>query len=247
MTMIKKIDKFLNSQKMAQVIAKELVDVFITYANKENVEYDFELAKGTGRLKNDSPNTIFSYDPSKRSNMYKFKTALFNKDLEDIKEGSEEEQQLIKDVHAFLDKVKEIINTNNVPEIRGKIRKVVLPASQSEDIPMNDVRLMTIEAIDYSSIPESSKYLMRIGKAPDSQVDTEAIIQYINACQEKSSQSVEEIFEEEKTANNPLFNNVTSVELGKKYIFEVTMVFYVDYSLSQMPPKPPEIAPSENN
>jgi len=245
--MDKKIDKFLNSQKMAQIMAKELVDVFVAYANKENVEYDFELAKGTGRLKDDNPNTVFSYDPSKKSNIHKFKTALFHKDLEDIKENSKEEQQLIKNVHAFLDKVKEIINTNNIPEIREKIRKVVLPTSQSEDIPMNKIRLMSIEVIDYSSIPEASKYLMRIGKAPDSQVNTEAIIQYINACQEKSSQSVEEIFEGEKAANNPLFNNVVSVELGKKYIFEVTMVFYVDYSLSQMPPKPPGSTPVKNN
>ena len=75
--MIKKINKFLNSQKMTQIIAQELVDYFVKHANKDNVEYDFELAKGTGRLKNNSPNTSFAYDPDPNSNIYEFKTALF--------------------------------------------------------------------------------------------------------------------------------------------------------------------------
>jgi hypothetical protein len=29
---------------------------------------------------------------------------------------------------------------------------------------------------------------------------------------------------------------VVSVQTGKKYLFEITMSFFVDYSLSQLPP-----------
>lgn len=231
--------EFLNSQEKAQKIAKEIMDSFVKHASKESVEYNFDIAKGTGKLKDNNPNTSFAYDPDTDSLVNNFKLALFNEDLDEIKD--DEEQQLVKDTHAFLDRVKDVINTNHVDDMRDTIRRVVLPSSQSQDIPLNTIKLMTIEVIDYTSVPEPSKYLMRIGKAPDADVNTEAIIQFINACQEKSNKSAEEIFEEEKAQNAPLFDGVVSIESGKKYIFEVTLIFFVDYSLSQMPPKPPEI------
>jgi hypothetical protein len=229
--MKKKIYNFIDDPEKAKKIAKEIVDAFVEEANKENVEYEFDIGAGTGKMADRIPNTSFAFDTNPLTVLHRFKLALFDKDLENISE--EEETELIQDTRKFLDEIKNIMNSDFMVPIRETIRRIVLPGSREEDIPLGDIQTYTVDVVDYSSVPDPARYLLRIGKKPDTDVDTEQIVQYVHACQEKSGISVEEVYESEK--DTELFENIVSLDRGKKYIYDVTVIFFVDYSLAKMP------------
>ena len=84
---------------------------------------------------------------------------------------------------------------------------------------------------------ESNKYFLKIGKLPDTAIDTEAVVAYVNEQQEETGKDIQIILEEEKEQNNPLFHNVIELELGRKYLYDINITLFVNYSLSNMPPK----------
>ena len=234
--MDKKIDKFLNSNGRMKKVAQEIVEAFIKEANKDNIEYSFDIAKGTGRVKNKQPNTIFSFDTKSGTLLEELKKALFNEDLAEIKQGSEEDKKLMNKVTKFLEKMAEEINFNYIEELQDTIRKVVLPTSKEEDIPLNEITINSIDISDFSSIPEPSKYTLKIGKLPDTNIDTAEITKYVHERQERNNKTVQEIFEEEKNTNS-LFQNIIALESGSKYLYDISITLFVDYSLSKLPPE----------
>ena len=231
--MKKKIYNFFENSKKARKMAQEITDAFVEEANKDNIEYSFDIAQGTGKIKSRKSNTSFVFDTHPKTTLHKFKLALFAKDLENITE--EEEKILVKDGRKFLDEIKEIMNKESIDVIKDTLRRIVLPKSREEDIPLQEIKIEEIDIIDYSSIPDPAKYLLKIGKKPDTDIDTQKITIYVHSCQEKSGISVEEVYESEKDLD--LFENVISLEQGKKYVYDVSVLLFVDYSLSKMPPR----------
>ena len=80
---MKKIDIILNDPKNVKKIGKIIAETFINTANKENIEYDFEIAEGTGKLKTKQPNTSFCFDTTENNILFDMKKALFDEDLKD--------------------------------------------------------------------------------------------------------------------------------------------------------------------
>ena len=102
----KKIYKIINNDsKYVPILAKEIVASFINQASKENVEYNFTIDGEKKKTKANDANTIFFFDTIDDTNIDEFKKALFDEDLNDIQEGSEEEDILMKDVRDFLLKI----------------------------------------------------------------------------------------------------------------------------------------------
>lgn len=236
--MEKEIYKIINNETNIQAIGNIIANKFINTANKDNIDYDFEIAQGTGKLKSRNPNTSFHFDTTEGSPLHNMKKALFADDLKDITQ--EEDKQLVNDTNNFLKKVYQFIASEYLTEIQETIRKIILPESKKEDIPLNTVEMCSIDIVDYSSVPEPAKYLIRIGKTPGQEILREKIIPYIHQKEEETGKDVQKIFQEEKEIN-PLFKNVESLERGKKYLYDITITFFVDYSLSKMPPKPAEL------
>lgn len=231
--MKKKIYKFLdNEKKFVTPLAKELIEVFKTEANDENTDYSFTIGGESKKISNEEANTYFYFDTTGQTILHDFKKALFDKDLKNIKEDSPEEKELMEDVRNFLLKVCGIITKEYSEDLEETIRRVILGNKYSkETVPLSTIEVRSIDIADYSSVPESSKYLLKIGKVPGSDINTDDVIIFIQNRQEKTGMDIDNIFSIEKRAGNPLFKNVVAVQKGRKFLNEIAIYFFVDYSI----------------
>ena len=224
----------LMTKENCNKITQEIITVFINEANQENVEYEWTIKEGTGKVSSRNTNTFFYFDPKKDTILNEFKKALFNEDLENLKEGSKEEQELMNDVNIFLQKICKNITEFHNEDLKEVIRRVVLGnKSNSETIPLNTIQILSIDIADYTSVPEPAKYLLRIGKKPDTDINTDKVIQFIQEKQEETKEEINTILEIEKQAGNLLFKNVISIEQVRKFLNEVIIYLFIDYSLAE--------------
>jgi hypothetical protein len=231
--MKKKIYNFIdNDKKYVPILAKEIVETFKSEANGENVEYSYTIDGVTKQVKGRDANTYFVFDTAGETCLDDFKKLLFDQDLENIQEGSKEEEALMGDVRDFLFKVCNEITKDYKNEIQETIRRVVLGDKYSEDkVPLKDIEMISIDVADYSSVPESFKYILRIGKIPGSEIDTDEIIKFVQNRQELTGMDIDSVFSIEKQAGSPLFKNVLVVEPTRKFLNEISIYFFVDYTI----------------
>jgi hypothetical protein len=234
---MRKIDKYLNSDKYIKKIALEIVKSFKEKSSKDNLDYSFDIDRKTMKIMKEEANTFFCFDTEAKTELNRFKKALFDKDLEQI--TTPEEIDLNNDIIHMFKEVSKYINENHIDEIREVIRKIVFPKTPKEQIPLKTVKIFCIDIMDYSSVPDFSKYLLEIGKKKEDKevlyVDTEGVIKFIsNKIEdlEKGETDLEKILKEEKEKENPLFENIVALKRGKKYLFEVNISLFVDYSFS---------------
>ena len=222
-----------NDKKYVPILAKEIVETFIDEANGDNVEYSFTIDGVSKGMKGDEANTYFVFDTAGETCLDDFKKSLFAEDLKDIKEDSEEEKELMEDVRIFLFKICQVITGEYKEDLKKTIRRVVLGGKYGEEtVPLDDIEVISIDIADYSSILESYKYILRIGKAPGTEIDTDEVIQFVQNRQEETGMDIDSIFSIEKQAGNPLFENVLVVEPTRKFLNEVSIYFFIDYSLN---------------
>ena len=233
--MKKKIYKFLdNPKKYTPIIAKEIVETFVSEANAENIDYKFTINRKTGQVYDEDPNTYFVFDTDGQTVLHSFKKALFDEDLSEIEENSKEEEKLMTDVREFLLEVCNIISSEYHNKLRETTWRVILGGKVSKErVPLKTIKVITIDLADYSSVPESSKYLLKIGKVPGSDINTDEVIMFIQNRQEKTGMDIDTIFSIEKKAGNPIFKNVEAVILGRKFMNEISIYLFIDYSLVQ--------------
>jgi hypothetical protein len=233
--MDKQIYKYLKDEETIGKIADDIVTAFHTKMNKDTIDYSFDIAQGTGKIKNVEQNTFFNFDATEGSILYDFKKALFHEDLKEL--TTEQENMLIEDVSYYLKQVSTNIMERYESDIRNCLRHNIMPNSKVEDIPMEKIIITSIDVADWSGFGEAQKYLLRIGKKPGAFINTDVIINYIQDRQEETGKTVKEIFDIEKDENNPLFEEIISIEQGSKYLYDINVNLFVDYSLAVMPPK----------
>jgi len=231
--MEKKIYKFINNDKeYVPKLAEELVMIFKKQANDKNIEYNFTIDGETKKTKSEEANTYFCFDTTEGTLIDKFKKALFDKDLKKIEEESEEERILLNDVRNFLLKICNYITKNYKNDLEETIRKVVLGGRFTEkQVPLKIIEVVSIDIADYSSILDSHKYILRIGKEPGSEINTDEVIKFVQEREEKTGIDIENILIIEKKAGNPLFEKVVSIEQTRKFLNEISLYFYVDYTV----------------
>jgi len=231
--MKKKIYSFIdNPDKYVPIIAKEIVETFEEEANGENVEYSYTIDGETKKVKEKDANTYFVFDTVEETCIDNFKKLLFDKDLEHIEEGSAEEELLMEDVRNFLFEVCKYITSEYKSDIQNTIRRVVLGGKYDEEkVPLKDVEMISIDVADFSSVPESFKYILRIGKIPGTEIETDEIIKFVQNRQEVTGMDIDSIFSIEKQAGNPLFKNVMVIEPTRKFLNEISIYFFVDYTV----------------
>jgi len=231
--MKKKIYSFIdNDKKYVPLLAKEIIDTFKNEANKENVEYSYTIDGETKKIKERDANTYFVFDTVGETNLDDFKKLLFDEDLADIEENSDEEVVLMEAVREFLFKVCKTITNEYKDDLKETIRRVVLGNKHKEEkVPLSEIEVISIDVADYSSVPESFKYILRIGKNPGSEINTDEIIKFVQNRQEVTGMDIDSIFSIEKQAGNPLFENVVIIEPTRKFLNEISIYFFVDYTI----------------
>ena len=224
----------LMTKENCNKITQEIITTFINEADQHNVDYEWTIKEGTGKVSSRNSNTFFYFDAKENTALNNFKKALFNEDLAEIEEGSKEEQELMNDVNIFLQKICKNITEFHFEDLREIIRKVVLGnKSDLNAIPLDNIQILSIDIADYDSIPEPSKYLLKIGKKTDTDINTGKITQFVQEKQEETGEDVNTIVEIEKKAGNLLFKDVLTIEKGRKYLNEISLYMFVDYSLAE--------------
>ena len=229
--MDKEIYKYLKDEDIISELADDIIEAFRTKMSKETIDYSFDIAKGTGKIKVVEPNTFFSFDSIQGSILDRFKKELFNDDLEGLTQ--DQENMLVEDVSEFLKEVASMIMEKYETDVRDNLRKSIMPGSSSKDFPFERIFITSIDVADWSSIPEPQKYLLRIGKKPGAFINTDVVINYVQSRQEDTGMTIEEIFEAEKKENNPLFKDIVDISQGDKYLYDINVTMFVDYSLAE--------------
>jgi len=239
---MKKIYKYLNNiEKYAPTMAKEIVEAFVNDANDDNIDYSFTINRASGRVYDEDmePNTYFVFDTEEDTILDSFKKSLFDEVLSGIEENSKEEEKLMEDVRIFLLKVCRVMTDEYFDQLRETVRRVVLGNKVDEKrVPLDQIEVISVDLADYTSIPESCRYLLKIGKAPGSDINTDEVIKLIQDRQEKTGMDIDTVFSIEKKSGNPIMKNVEAVILGKKFLNEISIYFFIDYSV--VPDKEPE-------
>lgn len=232
--MKRQIDSFLKKEKKyASLISKEIMKQLEEEAGPENIEYSFTISRTSGKISNKDPNTFFVFDTKDGTEINNFKKALFAKDLADIQKDSPEEQEIMEKIRNFIVKICKNITENYKDKLKDIIRKAVLDNRVGEETtPLKEIEIVNIDIADFSSVPESSKYLLKIGKKPGAHIDTDYVVEYIQDKQEETGKSIKEIVDTEKMCGNPQFEDIISVEKGRKYLNDITLFMFVDYSLN---------------
>jgi hypothetical protein len=227
--------KKYNNKKMIKQLALDIVNVF-ELGTAENFDYSYDVSKVDGVMQKEydedgqvKANTIFFGDCKEGTTLDEFKKSLFDEELSDISE--DDELVLQKETDEITQKVSSIIISKYIDRIRGHIRKVILPSSEDriETFPLEKIDIFGIEIVDYSSIPEYGKRVIKIFKKPKTVVATEQALEYIFDMSDKTGLPLDQIFNAEKDIN-PLFQNITDIEFGKRYLFEINVSLLVDYS-----------------
>jgi hypothetical protein len=226
------VHELINSDN-AEKIAEEIVEIFKAQADSETVEYEFTIKERTGAISDDMANTFFYFDTKEDSTLDNFKKALFNNDLAEIEENSEEEEQLMTDVNVFLQNICRRMSHFHKEDLQEVVRRVVLGnKAQTNTIPLNTIEILSIDMADFSSVPEPSKYLLKIQKMPGTEIDVDEITIYVQK-KEEEGQSISATLAIEKQVGNPIFQNVMSLEKGRKFLNEVSLFIFVDYSFEE--------------
>lgn len=246
-----KVNNYLNNDEYVSILAEEIVELFQKKSNSNNTYCEFDLIKG--KMGNIKDNTWFSIDINNKDlELYKFKKSLFDKDLGDM--TKEDERDLQSDVEDFFEKIKEYIENNYISEIRNVIRKICMPDSDPELMPMDLVVLRNLDITDIESIYDNpGPYVLSVYKNPnDPNFDPEVykkdissrmkdILNYLSEKANETDKDISELFDEEK--NKPQeskhfsFEGINPQCKIKKMDWDINLSFFVDYSLK---------VPSEN-
>lgn len=185
-------------------------------------DHSFDLSKG--KVEGEKPNTWFSFDFKPDSTSYRFLKAMFDHDL-----SNEEEN----DVDDHLTKVAQLMVDNHVDQIREVARTVVLPDPPEEAVPMETIKVLGIEMVDYSSISDFNKRIIKYHKFPNAQSNMASVSQAVTEASDLNPNlSIEEIVNMERIAGNPAFEGILSASVGDKYLWDASIVMFVDYSFS---------------
>ena len=203
-----------------------------------SADFEFELAKEDGQIKSSDANTFLSFDLNEHSVAKKFLKAMYAEELTDDE---------VRELNAFVALVTNRITQSYSLRLREIIRKVVLPGSQEESIPLDEITVKDIELTDYSAVCADDRHLMKYVKSPSAHLNMKAISDYImsesnrlNIDEDGNDVPLESAISSFQIAHgaiqqkHPLFAGVLDVEKGDRYIWDVAIAFFVDYSVSDV-------------
>lgn len=208
-----------------EVFSNDLVNCLEKFKDNEDnkwgvLDYSFDLSKGKVSNLN-APNTFFQFDLERDTELHNFLKSIFSQELDRKEEDA---------VNEYINKIAEYTIENNLDSIQGIIRTVVIQDAPKEAAPLNDIRVCSVEMVDYSSIDEDDKYLLKMNKRPEATVNFPGIRDYV--MENKGDKDSVEFIKEQIEQGNEEFQGILSVEKGDKFAWEVSLDLVVDYSFS---------------
>jgi len=202
-------------------IAEEIIYRLTEEATPENMHCEYDVSHG--RVVGSSANTWFVFDTVDGEIIDEFKTNIFSFNLTD------EEKEA---VNKFKNDIIQYIKDTGIDAIRGKIREVLIPDSDPDMMPLHEIRITDVEIVDYSSVPFYHRFLIKLKKIQGTNIDTEAVIRMLADYQEDTGEKdMDKAFKALK--DKPEFEGVLGVVQGEKFLNDVSIAIFVDYSFSE--------------
>lgn len=236
--MSKDIIKYADDEATLDQVAKELA--YHVYAFKDiedkkdqrekekigNIDYEFDKSKG--KVVSTDANTWISFDLDSTETAYKFMKAMHAHDIqEDI---TEDEKQKIDDAVA---QIAHKITHEYSDLVREALRKAVIGNVDSEAIPLETISIYSAEIVDYEGWDEESKYTLKFAKYPDATINMQNVqSRLLELKEENPEKSIPEFIKQEQTRGNPTFEGIAEVYYGHKFLWDVCLIMFVDYSFS---------------
>ena len=240
-----KIDKYFNDPEYIELLTEEILELFKTESDSDNTYCEFDLIKG--KMGNIKDNTWFNIDIHDEDlELYQFKKALFDADLGDL--TREDELSLQDKVEGLFGNIKDYIENNYKSELRDAIRKICMPDSDPNVMPMKVVVLRNLDISDIESIySEEGPYVFSIFKDPNNpDYDPEVykkniaermsnILSYLLEQSKETEKTIPVLFEDEKKKPKDLqhssFECINEHSKIKKMDWDLNLSFFVDYTI----------------
>lgn len=191
--------------------------------NPKGSKWDYKFDLVSGKIASKQANTWFMFDAKDGGELLvEFTKALYSRDL------NEEEDMAISEFMSNI--ALSLMDSSNCQNLRDQIRKSVMPQSDPRFFPLKEIYVEAIDIIDFAGIRDEHKHLIRWKKIPGYHLNIKKITEYINNEFDNDSVSIKDIVNQEIINANPLFDGVLGVEIGDKYLFDINISFFVDYS-----------------
>jgi len=214
--------EFLNPETSSK-IAREFVDHLLRFVSNPDeagsVDFDYDISGG--KIKSRDTNTWISFNLDPDTEALAFIKAMYARELE----GDEHQK-----IEAFINAIAQGIPVVYEEEVRKAVRAACLAGSDPKAIPLETIKITFIEMVDYSAFDDDA--LMKIHKEPGASTDIANVMKYLTNQAEEEGLSKFVIAEREIENGNELFSGITSIAPAEKYLWDVSMSMFVDYSLS---------------
>ncbi len=210
-----------NRETMVKEFSKYIQQFSKDPKNAGKLDYSFDISKG--KIQSQDANTWISFDVKENSAIHQFLKALYFREIN-------EEDNLV--INIFIQSVANALTDDCSTILKDVIRKSIMPNSDNKAFPLNTVKICHIDLVDYSSIDDDDRHLLKIKKLPNVHINMQILTQTIAGIREKTGLSSEQIVDQERMKGNKDFDGVLEAEKGEKYLWDVGLALFVDYSVS---------------
>jgi len=221
---------YLKDKKAASRIATDLAKCLKQFQDAESIEeigkidHNFVLSKG--KVESDDANTDIVFDLPRDSEAYAFLKAMY---ADSIDEDSD------KQIETFIKEICKCLTDDHTIVIRDMLRSKVICDAPEEAVPIKKIEVMAIELVDYSAVDDDDKYLLKFQKLPNIPINMQALMAFIMNVKENDNntdKTTSQIINEEKLKGNKLFEGILGISRGDKYLWDVNISLFADYSFS---------------
>jgi hypothetical protein len=215
------------TEDVADQVASDLIDciVLIQEEGDDAGSVDFSYDVSAGKIVIQDANTWLYFDLPQDSMAYQLLVSMYDREMDEQEE---------KQIYSFLCRISNLMIENHEDRLREAIREIILPGSQEDVIPLGDIKVLDIEMVDYSSVDDENRHLMKVKKIPGTFVDIQELSSELMRIKDESDGIItnEEIVERERLAGNPVFTPIMTVDKGDRYLWDISATLFVDYSMS---------------
>ena len=198
-----------------------------TEEEKEQIGWldcNYNLKDGKMKSGSNEPNTYFAFDFDKDSVSYQFMKAMYSEELS---------EKIERQVGAFVQLIAERLIDKYIDQVRSVIRESVLCGASEIAVPLKNIKIISLEVVDYSATEEEDKHVFRFAKMPDITINMQSVQSRVLEVREDSpGKSFRDIVLEERDAGNPVFQGILDVQQAGKFLWDLNLSIAVDYSFS---------------
>jgi len=232
------------TQSFAEEVARDIANAFVTKANKDNLELEFRIPSGGGRMQGSlsTTNTWFKFDVEEDGPLKKSRDIIYEVFSEDFDLENKKELSKMKCREAivgeFNDQVRVVLNSGMFHrEISGSIRKNAMGGISEAIHPLDVIRFLEVEI----GKADEDEFLLVIEKRAVADQVTgqfinppDSVHQDLFKIYKETGKDFDEIIAEKHAEGDSRYDLVAGARKSR-YSFDVHCEMAVDYSLGVSP------------